>query len=120
MLSVVTYSKILNPMIFMTKEYFLSRVHEEEMFIVQELVEMVEEWRYCKRLALRHRHEEIKKQARKLEGNRYGSSMIVKNSVMSSIGTKSTNAALEPLIRKVKEQIETDISLLKSEDPYGT
>ncbi len=32
--TVVAYSKTLNPMIFMTKEYFLARVHEEEMFIV--------------------------------------------------------------------------------------
>ena len=33
-LTVIAYSKTLNPMIFMTKEYFLQRVHEEEMFIV--------------------------------------------------------------------------------------
>jgi len=64
-MTVVTYSKTLNPMIFMTKEYFLSRVHEDEMFIVQELVEMVEDWRYCKRLELRTKHEEMKKEARK-------------------------------------------------------
>jgi hypothetical protein len=37
-------------MIFMTKDYFLERVHSEEMFIVQDLVEMVEDWMYCKRL----------------------------------------------------------------------
>lgn len=63
--TVVAYSKTLNPMIFMTKEYFLARVHEEEMFIVQELVEMVEDWRYCKRLELRTKHEEMKQEARK-------------------------------------------------------
>jgi hypothetical protein len=32
--SVVSFSKLLNPMVFMTKEYFLGKVHEEEMFIV--------------------------------------------------------------------------------------
>jgi hypothetical protein len=66
-LSCITYSKVLNPMIFMTKEYFVARVNGEEMWIVQHLVDLVEDWRYCKRLEVKRRCELARLAARKIE-----------------------------------------------------
>lgn len=45
-------------MIFMTKDYFLQRITcEEDMQVVQLLVDIIEEWRWCRRLEYKHRCE---------------------------------------------------------------
>ncbi len=113
-MTVITYSKTLNPMIFMTKEYFLGRVHEEEMFIVQELVEMVEDWRYCKRLELRRRHVELKEEARKIVGS---SNRQATESIM--IGHRQ-QGDMESLIKEIRDQVSIEVQRVHYEDPYGT
>lgn len=48
-MSTITICKQVNPMVFMTKDYFVARVSRpEETLAVQELIEHIENWRYCK------------------------------------------------------------------------
>jgi len=50
-MATITYCKIVNPMVFMTKDYFVSRVSRpEEMNAVQELIDHIENWRFCKKI----------------------------------------------------------------------
>jgi len=69
LLAAISYCKILNPMIFMTKEYFIQRVNEQEMWVVQHLVDLVEDWRFCKRLEMKKRCEVAREAARRYEAH---------------------------------------------------
>ena len=115
LMTVVTYQKTLNPMIFMTKDYFLERVHSEEMFIVQDLVEMVEDWMYCKRLQLRRRHEELKEDARKnLSKNKSNFESTMNQTLHKQ------QADFEYLIKELRDHVTVEVQRVIYEDPYGT
>ena len=97
LVTVITYCKVLNPMIFMTKEYFMQRVlREEDLWVVQELVELVEDWRFCRRLQIRRRCQDAREAARRIP-----SGLVEGTSVVLGVGQH-----VEVLVKLVREQLQ--------------
>lgn len=104
-------------MIFMTKDYFLQRVTcEEEMQVVQLLVDLVEDWRFCKRIVYRHRSEEAKENSRTIPKR----SIYYNNTSMFDNRFRYGEGRLQVLVAVIKEQLANEGLSIERDDPFGT
>ena len=100
-------------MIFVTKEYFLNRMTGEDMATLQQLVDLMEDWRQCKRLVYRHKAEELKELSRTCRKG------FAQTSVMKA-SKRQQQANIDSLLKLIKDQLRYESVLLQTEDPYGT
>ena len=68
---------------------------------MQHLVDLVEDWRFCKRLEIKRRCELAREASRKLE-----SPGVISGSVMASGRTKTIDPHVEVLARLLKDHLQ--------------
>lgn len=83
------------------------------MEIVQQLVDLIEDWRFCKRLEYRHRSEEHKERSRTLQ-SRQVNYHAKKQSMLGP------NVNLHILVGYLREVLYQDQTRVKLDDPFGT
>ena len=72
----VSLSKLINPMAFMTREFLLVNINESDIGIISQLAEFIEEWRYCKHLTSKMKCYAIKDQVRQLNKTQSSSKFL--------------------------------------------
>jgi len=94
-------------MVFMTKDYFVARVSRaEETLAVQELIDHIENWRYCKMI--------------EFHGDSSEQRELSRSSVVRPEANKAKGADTSQVMAMIQEQLGREESMLMNEDPFGT